>query len=131
MKERHTGTRVTFLLLLLIPWESDRWKRRLVCQIQRLSNRGLELPFCKQHLPPALYHPHQKSAVFLHLSPSPPCFDSHTLSPAASLLLPDSFGFYLSSVCSTVVAIISADFFSLPLTCYCDSQPTPSPQTFP
>ena len=34
------------MLLLLISWESDRWK--LVCQIGSLSNRSLGLPLCKQ-----------------------------------------------------------------------------------
>lgn len=65
------------------------------------------------------------------LSPSVSSALPSHISTGSISLLPDSFGLYLLSVCSSVVAIISADFFSSPPTCYCDSQPTPSLQTFP
>lgn len=85
MKARHTGTRVTILLLLLIPWESDRQKQRLVCQMGRVSNRGLELPLCKQNIKAQFFPLHfiipTKYLPFISacLPPRPGLSDSHCL----------------------------------------------------
>lgn len=60
---------------------------------------------------PELYHPYQKSPLYLRLPPSPPRLP-HFLTQHLSLSLhPDFFpasGLYLSSVCSPVVGISSA-----------------------
>lgn len=127
MKERHTGTPGTFLLLLLIPWESDRWK--LVCQTGRLSNRSLELPPCKQHIkarffPCTLSSPPNICPLSPSVSPSALSWLSHT-SFSSSITL-----FQASGFCSSVAAIVrpAAGSFSLPLKR--NSQLNPSPQTF-
>lgn len=103
----------TFSLLFLFPWEFDWWKLRLVFQIRKLSNRPWRLPVCKQHIKAnsslALDHPHQISVLYLCLSPSLSRLTFLTPFLQQHLSFSLSFsGFHLSSICSSVVAIIGA-----------------------
>lgn len=121
MKERHTGTRVTFLLLLLISWESDRWK--LVCQIGSLSNRSLGLPLCKQQ------HQSIPSPILPQPFIIPTKFQSF-ISAWLSLTFPAaSLSFLTLLLTSVLLQLFENCFSTVPPTCYHGSQPTSSPQT--
>lgn len=126
-----------FLLLLLIPWELNRWRQRLVCRMGRLSDRALELP--------SLSTTHQSipySNTSLCILSSPPNVNQ-TLSPSVltHTLLTTTTLFFLAFslplfVCHSVAAMIRAatanqtarelpelSFLYLPIKFYCDSQP--------
>lgn len=107
MKERHIRTGVAFLLLFLIPRESDWWK-------QRLSNRASRLPVCKQHIKAQFFScassPPNICPSSLPVSLSAQSWLSHTFSSSVTLSPPwlsQAFGSYLSSVCSSLVAVNS------------------------
>lgn len=132
------GTGVTFLLLLLIPRESDRWKRRLVCQTGRLSNRGLELPPCKQHIKASnalwffactLSSPPNMTPLSPSVSLSALLWLSNTFSGSISLLSWFFQAFLVLAALplpSLVPQLANTELFvgyflSLPLTCHRDS----------
>lgn len=109
LKERHTGKRAVFFLLLLIPRESDCWMRRLFVSNKETVKQEPRAAFCKQNIkaqffpctllsPPNICPLRPVSLTLKH-------FLQQRLSPSS---LCRAFSSYLSSVYSSVAAIISA-----------------------
>lgn len=147
MKARHARTPVTifFCLCFIIPWESDRRKRRLVCQIRRLSNKCLKLPLCKQHIK-ARFFPCTLSSWAKNLPCISLCLSClHSLTrlfspqPAASLSSLALSGLWSSTCCLFEAQLLPSLVQQLantmppaplpPLTHCCDAQLRPPPQS--